>query len=442
MKHISKEEFFNQLNSCEYGRQYLELVTNPTNKLSEDAEGEDHHLYMKKICGENKELYRLSYYNHIKAHILLAKAGLEGHFSWTGKALRAVQAMLMRTCKKLYELEQIKPEEIEFFAELRALAQKENGKSVSKWWNNLSEEERKKIGNKISVTNNNPVVMKKKIESLHNTWDNKSLEEKKEHGKKVSNSLNNRSSEKKEEASKNISVGTKKGMANMSNEKKLQAKENRRKYLDNRTPEETKKIYEKQQKTMKEKPIEELLEIHHKIGKKSKEYHNSLTVEEKEEHNKNIVVGTKKGMANMSNEKRDEWQKNVKNGLNNRTDEQKIKSINKSKETAKKNKEGKIHVIKNTGPHANHNKWIFPEELPIYLADGWYESGNKPICIKVKNFTSEKNKNISNVQTGTILMTDGIVKPKWVIPAKQPEYFNKGWFRCRKNGNPLIEKSA
>lgn len=49
---------------------------------------------------------------------------------------------------------------------------------------------------------------------------------------------------------------------------------------------------------------------------------------------------------------------------------------------------------------------------------------------------------LKTVQKGTILMTNGVVKPIWVIPSKQQEYFNKGWFRCRKNGNPWIEKSA
>ena len=93
MKHISKEEFFNQLNSCEYGRQYLELVNNLENHLEKKDKGEVHHIHPKKMGGDLKSpenLVKLTTFNHCLAHVLLAKTAMHLHSNWIGEALMPI----------------------------------------------------------------------------------------------------------------------------------------------------------------------------------------------------------------------------------------------------------------------------------------------------------------------------------------------------------------
>ena len=121
-KYITNEEFFNQLNSCEYGRQYIELVTNHKNHLGKKEEGEDHHMYMKAICGKNSHLVRLSYYNHCLAHLLLAKAGFKLDAWWSHKALCVINKMSGKAqYSNLTDLEKADLE-LEGWAEARKLS--------------------------------------------------------------------------------------------------------------------------------------------------------------------------------------------------------------------------------------------------------------------------------------------------------------------------------
>lgn len=52
------------------------------------------------------------------------------------------------------------------------------------------------------------------------------------------------------------------------------------------------------------------------------------------------------------------------------------------------------------------------------------------------------NKHKSDVQHGSIFMTDGICKPLFVIQKKQQELFDKGWYRCHRDKTPWEEKVA
>lgn len=167
MKHISIEEFISNLKSVPSGVEYFNLVMN--NQISKDEEGENHHIYMKAICGDNSYLFRLSYFNHVKAHIILAKAGIEGNFKWQYKALKALTEFTRKQIKSLTDIEKIEIE-ANHYSELRKLALTINGKHLAdanrEYWKNISDEERKKRGEISSKT-------------VSNIWENRTIDERK-----------------------------------------------------------------------------------------------------------------------------------------------------------------------------------------------------------------------------------------------------------------------
>lgn len=55
---------------------------------------------------------------------------------------------------------------------------------------------------------------------------------------------------------------------------------------------------------------------------------------------------------------------------------------------------------------------------------------------KDKNKREIANKKVSKTNKGMILMTDGKNKPIQVILLKQQEFYNKGYYRCHRNGTP------
>ena len=128
MKHISKEEFFKQLNSCEYGRQYLELVNNPENHLGKMDKGEVHHIHPKKMGGDLKapeNLVKLTTFNHCLAHVLLAKTAMQLHSNWIGEALMPIVWLGQgQQFHSLSELEKITLEDIYNWSELIKLGHK------------------------------------------------------------------------------------------------------------------------------------------------------------------------------------------------------------------------------------------------------------------------------------------------------------------------------
>ena len=70
----------------------------------------------------------------------------------------------------------------------------------------------------------------------------------------------------------------------------------------------------------------------------------------------------------------------------------------------------------------------FGKEIGKKCSENWK---NKPQQEK-----DRMAKHKSDIQHGSIFMTDGFSKPLFVITRKQQEFYNKGYYRCHRNGTP------
>lgn len=413
MKYISKEEFFNQLNSCEYGRQYIELVTNPKNHIGKKEEGEDHHMYMKAICGENSHLIRLSYFNHIKAHIILAEAGIQGNFWWQHKAKTALTQFTRKQWDKLSDIEKITFEEIYHWSELLKNGHKAAGIIQSINWKNKPEEEKRAKVNKFKNTINNrteerrneisdncrngqlkrfsenPEAREMCRQGSINAWKNKSDEEKQQYSEKMSNvMLNTWENNKEEILNKRFNT-----LAQRTSE---EIEATHQKYVDaqsriwdNKTEDEMKAWSDKIAEAWANKPEEEKQQFSDDISVRMTAYWASVSEDRKSEIGEKISKSHKERWANLSEEEKQEYIRKMteinRNTIANRTEEKRQeicqiqKEINSRPEVKAKKSAGQVgrKVINN----GIEEKRVYPNEIEYYLNLGW-KIGQK--CSHVK----------------------------------------------------------
>lgn len=400
MKHISKKEFFNQLNSCEYGRQYLELVTNPENHLGKKDKGEVHHIHPRKLGGDLKapeNLVKLSVFNHCLAHVLLAKAFIELNITGKHEALLMISMLSRKQYKTLSDIEKITLEDIYNWSILRQLGFEKAGKLCKefwetadnefrkkfsdkksnerkKYWANLTEEERKYIGELQSK------VQKEFYKNVSEDW---------KENQKIKNSIgvhkfwNNASKEWKEEFEKKISKGQKEFYKNVDPEHTKRRGNNisnsRKKYFANETQEQ------------KEVRLKLLKDCHNtpEARKNSSEAQKKYFANETQEQKEARIISHKKFYLTESEEHKEIRKNKLKAHYENETQEQ---------------KEARLRLLKDC-----HN-------------------------------TQEARKNNSEAQRGSIRMTNGNGIIKLVVKEKQQEFYNKGYYRCKMDGSIWIEK--
>ena len=131
MKEITKTDFYSALNNSKYGLEYLELVNNPTNNLSNKQKGENHHIHLRALGGAdtNENIVRLSIFNHCLAHLLLVKAVLELDVYWKYEPIYALMRIANgHQFNELSDAEKITLEEVHNWAYLREQAYIEHGK--------------------------------------------------------------------------------------------------------------------------------------------------------------------------------------------------------------------------------------------------------------------------------------------------------------------------
>ena len=117
------EIFYKSLYESEWGQKYLKLIREP---VPEGCTVEVHHIQPRALGGSNSNvnLVRLSVYQHILAHIYLAKA-----LPCT-ETLLPITWMSRKSVKKLSDLEKITLEEVQEWTELRKKASIESSKLV------------------------------------------------------------------------------------------------------------------------------------------------------------------------------------------------------------------------------------------------------------------------------------------------------------------------
>ena len=345
-KYITNEEFFNQLNSCEYGRQYIELVTNPKNHLGKKEKGDNHHVYMKAICGENSNLVRLSYYNHCLAHLLLAKAGCELDALWSFKALLVINRMDGKNqYNNLTDLEKADLE-LEGWAEAKEMANKKMSKFHKERFANMTDEEKEAFSKTVKEVNNRPEVKEKRSKSQKERFANMTDEEKAAFSKTIKE-VNN-----KPEVKEKISLYQKERWSNMTDEERNNLIQ---KHIEtNNRPE----IKEKRSKSLKIRFTNRTDEELAAFKQKQKEAQNRPEVKEKRSKSE------KERFANMTDEERAALSKTIKEVQNRPDVKAKISASNKGKN------KGKIKIINENEPSF---KMIFPVDLPYWESLGWHK---------------------------------------------------------------------
>jgi len=327
-KFISNEEFFIQLNSCEYGRQYIELVTNPKNHIGKKEKGDDHHMYMKSICGDNNHLVRLSYYNHCLAHLLLAKAGCELDAWWSGKALLVINKMSGKAqYNSLTDLEKADLE-LEGWAEARKISNIKNSEMTKERYANNKEEILTKRFNTLAQRTPEEIeaTHQKYVEVQKKRYSNP--DERKRSGELSKRGWANKPEAEKQQFSDDISVRMTAWWANVSEGQKS--------------------------------------EMGVKISKSNKERWANLPEEEKQEYIRKMTEINRNTIANRTEEKRQEIC-------------QIQKEINSRPEVKAKKSAGQVgrKVINN----GIEEKRVYPHEIEYYLNLGW-KIGQK--CSHVK----------------------------------------------------------
>ena len=119
------EDFFIELGRTKYGRDYLKFIRSEKN-YSNGVRTEAHHIFPRALGGSNSEnnLVRLSIYDHIIAHIYLAKA------IPCKETLLPITWMSRKNVRSLSELERTSLEEIQDWVELREKARETCSKLI------------------------------------------------------------------------------------------------------------------------------------------------------------------------------------------------------------------------------------------------------------------------------------------------------------------------
>lgn len=120
MKKLSRETFFGQLLETEYGKQYLDIVSEckRTRVLVPGLGYEMHHIQPKALGGSNRDtnIVKLSIYEHCKCHALIARA-LPCY-----ETLQPLVMMSRKQIKNVQDLDRITLEEVYKWSELREQA--------------------------------------------------------------------------------------------------------------------------------------------------------------------------------------------------------------------------------------------------------------------------------------------------------------------------------
>lgn len=159
-------------------------------------------------------------------------------------------------------------------------------------------------------------------------------------------------------------------MVNTKNSNPEKKKETYRKISEKRNgnPEKKAEIYRKQKETIakqsSEKKDEHYRKVKDKLSKRTPEQKAESNRKRQETINKDIdkkkEVYKRRGESKKATEAK-------------KSPEEKAEQKRKELETKAKNKQGKITVVKNLGAHRNSTKNILPEELPIYIANGYHQ---------------------------------------------------------------------
>lgn len=117
------EIFYKSLYESEWGQKYLKLIREP---VTEGCTTEVHHIQPRALGGTNSSvnLVRLSVYQHILAHIYLAKA------LPCSETLLPITWMSRKSVKKLSDLEKVNLEKLQEWTELREKASAESSKLI------------------------------------------------------------------------------------------------------------------------------------------------------------------------------------------------------------------------------------------------------------------------------------------------------------------------
>lgn len=299
------------------------------------------------------------------------------------------------------------------------------GKSISKSWNNKTEEEKQK-----------------KIDKYKETVKNRTEEEKEKIHLKYSNSAKNR---------------------NMTEEEKDIWRDSCRKTQINRykdvnerqkTGESSKTAWSKKSDEAKKEFANNISKRYKNMSSEQKEEfikrcrESNLKAYQNEELKKKLAESVKEGFKNMSKEKKEEWRNNVsiggkrrydrpgeleknrlavKKGWERMSDERRneLREINRqgqikswSSNTNRRKRFKEIHENTKYMNNGTIGKWIKIEEIDFYLSQGWnfgYFKNNK-----------ESYKKSSETRKGTTKMNNGIIN-KYIKKNEVDTYLSNGW---------------
>ncbi len=119
MQNLNIENFYEKLNNCEEGRQYICLVENAQKEnrgIKKEKGFEIHHIHPRKLGGDDSEAnkVKLTNYEHSLAHLLIAKA-----FP-CNETLNAIKIMgIYKTFNNLSKEEKETIEDLYYFSSIR-----------------------------------------------------------------------------------------------------------------------------------------------------------------------------------------------------------------------------------------------------------------------------------------------------------------------------------
>lgn len=352
-----------------YKKYYYQLIEyRKINTLPNDIYGEYHHIIPKCIGGTNtnENLIRLTAREHYIAHLLLVRIYKNTKYYY--KMLSAVTMMQcssdthqngrnFKFSSRLYEKIRIECSRLDsiFHKEL---------------WKNKTEEERQAFSKKVSET----------IKSQSDEW-------KKQYSITMSNALKNRSDEKKREASRKMSEA----WHRKNEEEKREIIEKREKIKANKSQEEKEKTKEKFRKTMSEKDEAWWKQYSINMSNALK----NRSEEEKEKTKEKIALAWKNKSEKELNDIRDKQRNSLLNTINNMSKEEREEYLRKISPC-----KGKIWIHNDS---IKKSIIIFPNELDVYLKNGWSKGRIKwNFQTKVKN----------------MIISDDVIKNIKMLPEK------------------------